>query len=85
MPGYAPESGNPLHGYTLEPHAKAALVIGLAQTRAGRHAFRGVAVSYSAGSRDVESVFDLGVRLCAPENRFLHKCPTPLTEPPGDL
>jgi hypothetical protein len=56
------------------------VVVGTELAAAGEHAFRGIAVRYSADSRNYDEEFDVSLRLCAPEAKYLpHKCRTPLS------
>ena len=77
MPGFEPGSGRPPSGFVVDPQGEVTLFIGATVSTLGKHAFRGVALTYTDGLRTYKEVYPLALRLCAPRKQYINTCETP--------
>jgi hypothetical protein len=72
--GYSTRWGEQLRGSVIAPGKRVQIVIGLALTRPGAHAFRAVAVDYHTKSGRKVATFPSAARMCAPRTRSMGSC-----------
>jgi hypothetical protein len=73
-----------LHGATVAPHAQIAIVLGVTPTRAGRHAWFAVDLTYHDGTHSYTLRTPVAARICAPKATYVGQN-SPDCSPPDPL